>query len=176
MLRKNIEQDYKRNHLKILLSTNTISQGVNFPIKYLIIHNLILDYKDKQMICLTHRDFRNLIGRAGRAGFETEGYVFFVSNTRNDRDLYTRYVVFSQIEDAYSIVYNVYLRYLSKKNEEELCRDISTILDSELLAFFSEDVWNSDCNEIVERLFLRLLLLLCIEGVKRDGRSIELKN
>ncbi|MBO6055371.1 MAG: DEAD/DEAH box helicase [Alphaproteobacteria bacterium] len=153
MLRKNIEQDYKRNHLKILLSTNTISQGVNFPIKYLIIHNLILDYKDKQMICLTQRDFRNLIGRAGRAGFETEGYIYFINNSRTDSDFYSRYIACDNIEKANSIILTVYSLFLSNKiNEDTLSSYLSIILDSELMALFSEDVWNSDCNEIVERL------------------------
>lgn len=153
MLRKSIEQDYKRNNLKILLSTNTISQGVNFPIKFLIIHNLILDYKDKKAIYLSIRDFKNLIGRAGRAGFETEGLIFFVNNTQNDSNLYGRYIVGGNIENADSIIFYVYSNFLSKKiNEETLSLYLSIILDSELMALISENDWNSDCNEITELL------------------------
>lgn len=175
MLRKSIEQDYKRNNLKILLSTNTISQGVNLPIKYLIIHNLILDHKDHQATYLSQRDFKNLIGRAGRAGFETEGLIFFINNTKNDGNLYSHYIVNSNIEKADSIIFHVYSNFLSKEiNEETLSLYLSIILDSELMALFSEEDWSTDCDEITERLISNSLF-----GAQCSIKNIdstELKN
>ena len=58
MLRKCIEQDYKKKILKVLLCTNTISQGVNLPIKYVIIHNLIIGREDNgnKLPCLLPSD------------------------------------------------------------------------------------------------------------------------
>jgi POLQ-like helicase len=66
--------EYAMQHADItsVVCTSTLSQGVNLPIKYLIIDGL---YQGKKMI--TDQDYRNLIGRIGRSGMYTEGTVIF---------------------------------------------------------------------------------------------------
>jgi len=64
-----------QNGLAILVvCTSTLAQGVNLPIKYLIVSGL---YQAGEKI--SNRDFHNLIGRAGRSGHHTEGSVIFSS-------------------------------------------------------------------------------------------------
>ena len=59
---------------KFVVCTSTLAQGVNLPIKYLIISGV---YQAGEKI--STRDFHNLIGRAGRSGLHTEGSVIFSS-------------------------------------------------------------------------------------------------
>lgn len=73
-LRLSIEHAMKVGASRIVACTSTLAQGVNFPIKYLIVTTL---HQGLERISV--RDFHNLIGRAGRAGMHTEGSIIFAS-------------------------------------------------------------------------------------------------
>jgi len=69
-----IEHAMKEQHIRFVICTSTLAQGVNLPIKYLIVTS-VQQGADRIMV----RDFHNLIGRAGRSGMHTEGSVIFAS-------------------------------------------------------------------------------------------------
>ena len=69
-IRSSIEYAMQVGKIKFIACTSTLAQGVNLPIRYLIISNV---YQNKERIKV--RDFQNLIGRTGRAGIYTEGTV-----------------------------------------------------------------------------------------------------
>lgn len=69
-MRCSVEYGMQKGKIGFLACTSTLAQGVNLPIRYLIISNM---YQGKDRIKV--RDFQNLIGRAGRAGIYTEGTV-----------------------------------------------------------------------------------------------------
>ncbi len=71
-LRLSVEHAMKEGHAKFVICTSTLAQGVNFPIRYLIVTTT---QQGKEKIKV--RDFHNLMGRAGRAGMHTEGSVIF---------------------------------------------------------------------------------------------------
>lgn len=73
-LRLAIEHAMKQGHARFVVCTSTLAQGVNFPIRYLIITTT---QQGAESIMV--RDFHNLMGRAGRAGMHTEGSVIFSS-------------------------------------------------------------------------------------------------
>jgi hypothetical protein len=69
-----VEHAMKIGLARFVVCTSTLAQGVNFPIKYLIITS-VQQGQDR----ISVRDFHNLMGRAGRAGMHTEGSVIFSS-------------------------------------------------------------------------------------------------
>lgn len=71
-MRLAVEHAMKEGHAKFVICTSTLAQGVNFPIRYLIISTT---QQGKEKIKV--RDFHNLMGRAGRAGMHTEGSIIF---------------------------------------------------------------------------------------------------
>lgn len=71
-LRLSIEHAMKEGLARFVVCTSTLAQGVNFPIRYLIITG-VQQGQDRILV----RDFHNLMGRAGRAGMHTEGSVIF---------------------------------------------------------------------------------------------------
>ena len=75
-LRLSIEYAMKVSLIRFVVCTSTLAQGVNLPIKYLIVTS-VNQGKDRILV----RDFHNLIGRAGRAGMYTEGSVIFADNS-----------------------------------------------------------------------------------------------
>lgn len=79
-IKLSVEYALQESFLKIVLCTSTLAQGVNLPIKYLIVTGV---YQGKEQIKV--RDFHNLIGRSGRAGKYTEGSIIFA-----DKDIYDK--------------------------------------------------------------------------------------
>jgi len=73
-LRLSIEHAMKVGLAKFVVCTSTLAQGVNFPLKYLIVTST---RQSAESIMV--RDFQNLMGRAGRAGMHTEGSVIFAT-------------------------------------------------------------------------------------------------
>lgn len=71
-LRLSIEHAMQNELIKLVICTSTLAQGVNLPIRYLIVSGV-----NQGAERIKTRDFQNLIGRAGRAGMHTEGLVLF---------------------------------------------------------------------------------------------------
>ncbi|GCB06278.1 DEAD/DEAH box helicase [Ralstonia sp. SET104] len=71
-LRLSIEHAMQGERIKLVICTSTLAQGVNLPIRYLIVSGV-----NQGAERIKTRDFQNLIGRAGRAGMHTEGLVLF---------------------------------------------------------------------------------------------------
>lgn len=81
-LRVSAEWSMENNKASLVVCTSTLAQGVNLPIKYLIISNTAQGINK-----ISTRDFHNLIGRAGRSGYHTEGSVIFANTKLYDERL-----------------------------------------------------------------------------------------
>ncbi len=94
-IRTSVENDFRNNNLRVLIATNTVGQGLNFPIKNLIIHNTLyfVDRDTFEDVKISVRDFWNIVGRAGRAGKETEGTVVFMIHRDRDRNRFSEYII-----------------------------------------------------------------------------------
>jgi hypothetical protein len=79
-IKLSVEYALQKSLLKYVICTSTLAQGVNLPIRYLIITSVYQGGKRLKI-----RDFHNLIGRAGRAGKYTEGSIIFSDNTLYDK-------------------------------------------------------------------------------------------
>ena len=71
-IRVAVESAMRLDHIKCVVCTSTLAQGVNLPIRYLVVTSI---YQAGEKLKV--RDFQNLIGRAGRAGKHTEGSILF---------------------------------------------------------------------------------------------------
>jgi POLQ-like helicase len=84
-IRLAVEHAMKESLVRMVICTSTLAQGVNLPIRYLIITGV---YQGAKRI--TVRDFQNLIGRAGRSGMHTEGSIIFSNPETYDQREITR--------------------------------------------------------------------------------------
>ena len=109
-----IAEEYalKKSLIRCVVCTSTLAQGVNLPIKYLIISSV---YQSKQIIKV--RDFHNLIGRTARAGKETEGTIILTEDIYNNK--------------AYKL--NNYKRLLNADNSEECSSNLLKLVRSDVL-------------------------------------------
>jgi hypothetical protein len=71
-IRLSIEYGMRKRLIRFVVCTSTLAQGVNLPIRYLIVTGTRQGSER-----IKARDFHNLMGRAGRAGVHTEGTVIF---------------------------------------------------------------------------------------------------
>ena len=97
-LRLAVEHAMKEGLARFVVCTSTLAQGVNLPIRYLIVTSV---YQGGEKIKV--RDFHNLIGRAGRSGMHTEGSILFadpiVFDNRNARDGRWRWEIVKELLD-----------------------------------------------------------------------------
>jgi superfamily II RNA helicase len=69
-----VEQLAQQGLLKVICGTDTLGVGINVPIRTVVFTQLWKYNGDKAAV-LNVRDFRQVAGRAGRAGFDAKGYV-----------------------------------------------------------------------------------------------------
>lgn len=78
-IRISTEYALKRGYVRTVACTSTLAQGVNIPIRYLLITDT--NFSSSKM---TVRNFQNLMGRTGRSGVYTEGEIIITSSTPYD--------------------------------------------------------------------------------------------
>ena len=72
--RRVVERLTQRGLLPVVCGTDTLGVGINVPIRTVVLTSLV-KYDGERMRHLTAREFHQISGRAGRAGFDTLGEV-----------------------------------------------------------------------------------------------------
>ncbi len=72
--RRLVERLAQAGLLAVICGTDTLGVGINVPIRTVLLTGLA-KYDGHRSRVLTAREFHQIAGRAGRAGFDTEGYV-----------------------------------------------------------------------------------------------------
>lgn len=145
-VREAIEDEFKNGKIQILVSTNTLGQGVNLPVKTAIIYSLVRTWTTENPETgetevhhsyVPKRDFWNICGRAGRAGKETEGQVIFPVITDHDDEFLDGYNNPENLEEVDSALYKVLQMLVEKRIDHD---DLLGLLDSHILALIAEEV------------------------------------
>ncbi len=86
-VRRAVEDAINKKMVNIIICTSTLAEGVNLPIRTLIIHctGFRTGPDADDIFQIKQRSLKNIIGRAGRAGKETKGRVIFVNPGDQDR-------------------------------------------------------------------------------------------
>ncbi|MFJ8785820.1 DEAD/DEAH box helicase [Streptomyces sp. NPDC102476] len=101
-----LERAYRDGALRLLCATSTLSQGMNLPVKTVLVHST---WRNQEQIGV--REFWNAAGRAGRAFQETEGHVVLIAKDVEDaRKLRRRYLDKDNIEPVLSTIGALYHR------------------------------------------------------------------
>lgn len=142
-VKKAIERDFRERNFQVIVATSTLAQGVNLPIKTVIIHSSSRHDGDTN-IRLMAREYWNIAGRAGRAGEETEGVIVHICQTPNDLRALRWYAAKkNDLEPLESALLKELIRLVSER-----ITDPKSIqyLDSDLLALLVEE----DINEVTD--------------------------
>jgi hypothetical protein len=162
-IREIIEDSISQAGFRLIVCTNTLTEGVNLPIRTIVIHstkrfNPTVRGKYEY---LGARELKNLVGRAGRAGKETKGLIIVPhdSDFRSVNDVMTE----TNNERIHGNLYNRIIRPVTqllvdkkiKLDEklltefEQLFPDVIESIDISLLELLSEEVGSEELMEIV---------------------------
>ena len=72
--RRLVEQLAQHGHLRVICGTDTLGVGINVPIRTVLL-TALTKYDGTRMRQLSAREFHQIAGRAGRAGYDTAGTV-----------------------------------------------------------------------------------------------------
>ncbi|GAA2165489.1 replicative superfamily II helicase [Humibacillus xanthopallidus] len=73
--REAVEELLSDGKIRLVLCTGTLAEGINLPIRTLVLYAVQRRTRTGMPIPMLARDIRNLVGRAGRAGSSTKGLV-----------------------------------------------------------------------------------------------------
>src|SRR6266536_2873775 len=137
-VRSAIEEDFRHRRLAVLAATTTLAQGVNLPVRTVVIHSCRrYDEETDQRTRLSAREYWNIAGRAGRAGEETEGTIIHLVTTPLDNDDYQYYrQARGQVEPVTSALFGLLWDLVNSRISPEM---VATKLDAELLALLVEE-------------------------------------
>ena len=82
-----IEEAVRSGHIKILVATSTLIEGVNLPFKTVVVGRRGYVGPDgEQVVTIDDAALLNAVGRAGRAGRETEGWMILAEQSAGYKD------------------------------------------------------------------------------------------
>ncbi|MBN1380307.1 MAG: DEAD/DEAH box helicase [Deltaproteobacteria bacterium] len=127
-----VETLMKRGHLRAIFATSTVSAGVNFPARTIVLMNSDL-FNGHEFIPLSGTEFHQMTGRAGRRGQDKIGFMLIVPGRFMDlvhikRSLFSRPEdIMSRIRNDFSMVLNLLL--------SQTPEDIRQIFERSLAAY-----------------------------------------
>lgn len=146
-IRELIEITIRNEKVKFLICTNTLAEGVNLPIKTLVVstaRRYVSQQQPNEPLPL--RDLKNLIGRAGRAGKETKGIIIVINPS--DQSILSDVIASRNLEDVKGFLFyvvKVIERYITR-NATQLSNELldqlkeADYIDNSIIQLLAEDV------------------------------------
>lgn len=136
-VRSAVEEDFRAGKLRVVVATSTLAQGVNLPVRTVIMHS-VWRYSEAGQVRLDAREYWNIAGRAGRAGHETNGLTIHITKDRKDeRD----FRFFADHRGAVERVRGALLELLRDLVAERITvDDAGELLDASILPLLVEEV------------------------------------
>lgn len=130
-----IEEEFIKGNLLMITATPSLMYGVNLPSKNVVIRDYTR-WTDQGQTNIPVFDYEQMSGRAGRPGFDTEGYSYLLAKTYDEAFNLEEYYVNGEIEVTNSKLID---------NDDAVLKQIITQISSgfaknieELLDFFNK--------------------------------------
>ncbi len=150
VLRTAIEDDFRQRRLRVLIATNTLAQGVNLPVRTVIVHSC-RRYQDDSWQQLPARDYWNIAGRAGRAGEETDGLIVHITLKAQDQVDFAYYVAHREnVEPVRGALFQKLQDLVANRLSPEV---LASALDPEIMGILAEeenDQGEAAVNDVIE--------------------------
>ena len=78
-----VEKLFQRGIVKVVFATETLAAGINMPAKTTLL-SALSRRRDAGIASLTHNELLQMAGRAGRRGYDTQGYCVIVQSRWED--------------------------------------------------------------------------------------------
>jgi len=188
-----IEDLVRSGAINLIISTSTLAEGVNLPIKNILVKEYYYRYYPK-LQPIDSFTFWNVCGRAGRAGKENEGNVLFwldketpsknnINLIKQLLDEFDRGFILSQIYEKLgylamewkinypNVKFSEACEYIAENvyesNQEDLSKDID-IIDGHILALIEEAPDNLSLPEFLQEFLKNSLLFIQLDRIKES--------
>lgn len=164
-IRQSVEYAVEHGRASCIACTSTLAEGVNLPIKYLLVTDVMKNANEPKT-----RDFQNLAGRTARSGKFSEGSVLIIDDIldKAKQRRYSRLFDPSIIEECKSSIRN-----LLADAEYEQAGRVRTIPGNQIAGVILE---NLDDSDLEQKLALALKNSLgCDENHARDLSASRVK-
>lgn len=127
-VREYIEDYYRNRWIKIIVSNSTLAEGVNLPIRTLIVYHLRrYNVRTRAWDLISSTEIRNILGRVGRAGREKYGLVILPDDNKEVFDTVVEALHGEKIHAIRGIFYDV-IQFLSQSQRELTDEEVNTVL------------------------------------------------
>ncbi|RLG70921.1 MAG: hypothetical protein DRO04_00880 [Candidatus Iainarchaeum archaeon] len=99
--RTKIEDWFREGKIKAIVATPTLALGVNLPSHTVVIHSLYR-YAGGISEGISVREYKQMIGRAGRPKYDKEGRAIIIARNKNEVEYYFQKYIFAPLEDIHS--------------------------------------------------------------------------
>ncbi|MGC8505331.1 MAG: DEAD/DEAH box helicase [Thermoplasmata archaeon] len=110
--RTRIEDMFRKGRIKVISATPTLAAGINLPARAVLIRD-ITRYSDGYSDYLSNGEIRQMMGRAGRAGYDRKGYAYVYASSEQGFERSLEYMkgetepVISQMNQESLIRFNI---------------------------------------------------------------------
>ncbi|MEB2630199.1 HIRAN domain-containing protein [Peribacillus frigoritolerans] len=139
-IREALEDYYSKGYIQIMVCTTTLVEGVNFPIQNFI-HT---GKKYEGQRTLSPGDFKNIVGRAGRAYQSTFGQIIYIDFYRNNGNIIDEHLHYE------NYINNVESSILSDEELFDVAEELESLENEQREAFITK---------LTEKNFIKSLLL-----------------
>ena len=147
VVREAIELDCRAGRYRVIVATNTLAQGVNLPVRTVIMHSTWRSDEEGDRSRIPVRDYWNIAGRAGRAGMETEGLIVHITLNRQDMRDYYHFGSMENLEPVTGALYKLLQQIVSSRISAESIENAAVTLDPEILAIAAEEEFETADSE-----------------------------
>jgi superfamily II DNA/RNA helicase len=143
VVREAIEADCRAGRYQVIVATNTLAQGVNLPVKTVIVHSTRrwdeTGEGSGERLRIPVRDYWNIAGRAGRAGQETEGLIIHLTLTDQDQRDFNHYSNLQNLEPVSGALFRMLEELIRARLSVDAIENAASDLDPEVLAIAVEE-------------------------------------
>lgn len=132
--RELIENAFDSGVFRLLIATSTLSEGVNMPVKTIVLGNILEFGEDNKMHVIDRMRLKNITGRTGRAGREDSGTVLIMNNKPYIIDEVKEALTGESDRKIRGTLYDI-VKYLDKFGKQLTDEQISDALEKSQLAW-----------------------------------------
>lgn len=157
-IRENIEDYFRKNIIKIIFCTSTLVEGVNLPADNLF----VLSYKNGSTP-MTSVEFKNMVGRVGRIGYNLYGNIFILrTDEKQKKDKYLELISKDVPNQELSLVTEL------SKNQKKLIVD--SLIEGDVKLKHHPKDQSEDSYSL-----MRKFALILLNDIINDRKSIVYK-
>ena len=176
-----IEEEFRAGNIYMITATPSLMYGVNLPSKNVVIRDYTR-WTSQGPQPIPVFDYEQMSGRAGRPGYDTEGYSYLIAKSIDEADNLKDHYVYGEIETTHSkLIENkdaVYKQIITQiastlaRNPQDILEFFGSTFygfqmsNNDYLSAFSVDSMEYEINQALEFLIQNGILQTTPEGIK----------